>query len=82
MSEEYATNEQEQTAVWVKLVDVSPEIKQGYRPIGVFMNEPPPIPFGYAFFVTGKFLLASVLWGLIVGFVWGILYLVFHILSV
>ena len=34
-------NETEQVPVWVKLVDVSTEVKQGYRPVGVFLTELP-----------------------------------------
>lgn len=70
---EYATNEQEQTAVLVKLVDVSPEIKQGYRPIGVFITEPPEVSFGYCFKTAGKWIAASLIWSALYGAVFGII---------
>ena len=73
MSEEYATNEQEQTAVWVKLVDVSPEIKQGYRPVGVFITEPPEFSFRYCFKTAGKWIAASLIWSAIYGAIGGVI---------
>jgi hypothetical protein len=60
-------NEQEQIPVEVKLVDVSPEMKQGYRQVCVFMNEPPPVTFRYCFGVIGWWLLASACWAAIFG---------------
>lgn len=51
-----ASNEPEQVPVWVKLVDVSDEVKQGYRPICVYMNEPPEVSFGYCFRTAGKWI--------------------------
>ena len=59
--------EEEQIPVWVKLVDVSDEMKQGYRQVCVFMNEPPPVSFGYCFKVMGWWILASFCWTLILG---------------
>lgn len=59
--------EEEQVPVWVKLVDASDEVKQGYRPICVFMKEPPPISFDYCFRVMGWWILASFCWTLILG---------------
>ena len=59
--------EEEQIPVWVKLVDVSDEMKQGYRQVCVFMNEPPPVSFGYCFSVMGWWILASFCWTLILG---------------
>ena len=59
--------EEEQVPVWVKLVDVSDEMKQGYRQVPVFMNEPPPVSFGYCFKVMGWWILASFCWSLIIG---------------
>ena len=56
--------EEEQIPVWVKLVDVSDEMKQGYRQVPVFMNEPPPVTFEYCFGVMGKWLLAAFWMGL------------------
>lgn len=64
MSEE---NQVEQIPVEVKLVDVSAEMKQGYRQVPVFMNEPPPVSFGYCFRVMGWWILASFCWTLILG---------------
>lgn len=60
-------NQVEQIPVEVKLVDVSPEMKQGYRQVCVFMNEPPPVSFGYCFKVMGWWILASFCWTLILG---------------
>ena len=59
--------EEEQIPVWVKLVDVSDEVKQGYRPICVFMKEPPPVTCDYCFKLIGWWLLASLCWTLILG---------------
>ena len=64
MSEE---NQVEQIPVEVKLVDVSAEMKQGYRQVPVFMTEPPPVSFGYCFKVMGWWILASFCWSLIIG---------------
>lgn len=61
-----ASNEPEQVPVWVKLVDVSDEIKQGYRPICVYMNEPPPVTFTYVFHLMGLWIGASLLWAAII----------------
>jgi hypothetical protein len=61
------SSESEQIPVEVKLVDVSDEMKQGYRQVCVFMNEPPPVSFGYCFRVMGWWILASVCWTLIIG---------------
>ncbi len=61
------SSESEQIPVEVKLVDVSDEMKQGYRQVCVFMNEPPPVTFGYCFRVMGWWILASVCWTLIIG---------------
>jgi hypothetical protein len=60
-------NEVEQIPVEVKLVDVSDEMKQGYRQVPVFMTEPPPVSFGYCFRVIGWWILASACWALIIG---------------
>ena len=62
MSEE---NQVEQIPVEVKLVDVSAEMKQGYRQVPVFMTEPPPVSFGYCFKFIGWWLLASLAWAAI-----------------
>ena len=64
MSEE---SQVEQIPVEVKLVDVSSEMKQGYRQVCVFMTEPPPVTFGYCFKVMGWWILASFCWTLILG---------------
>ena len=58
-------NETEQVPVWVKLVDVSTEVKQGYRPVGVFLTELPTPSFGYIFRLVGLWIAALFLWGLI-----------------
>ena len=64
MSEE---NKAEQIPVEVKLVDVSPEMKQGYRQVPVFITEPPPVTFDYCFKFIGWWILASFCWSLIIG---------------
>lgn len=70
-------SEPEQVPVWVKLVKADHEAN-----VRVYMDEPPHVSFGYAFFVTGKFLFAWVAWGLIIGFVWGVLYIIGQIITV
>lgn len=71
---------EEQIPVEVKLVDVSEEIQQGYRPIRVYMSEPPEITFGYCFKVVGLWIAASALWSLMIGVVGGVIALIFGIL--
>ena len=61
------SEEVEQIPVEVKLVDVSDEMKQGYRQVPVFMTEPPPVSFGYCFKAMGWWILASFCWSLIIG---------------
>ena len=53
-----ASNEPEQVPVWVKLVDASDEVKQGYRPICVYLKEPPEVSFGYCFRTAGMWIAA------------------------
>jgi hypothetical protein len=57
--------EEQQVTVWVKLVDVSVEMKQGYRQVPVFITEPPPVTFDYCFEFIGWWLLAAVCWAAI-----------------
>ena len=59
------SNEQEQIPVEVKLVDVSDEMKQGYRQVPVFISEPPPVTFDYCFKFIGWWLLAALAWAAI-----------------
>lgn len=77
ISPEAAPPEPEQVPVWVKLVDVSDEMKQGYRQVPVFMQEPPPVSFGYCFRVMGWWILASVCWAAILAVPFAILRMLF-----
>ena len=69
--------EQEQVPVWVKLVDVSQEVKQGYRPVGVFLTELPRVTFEWAVIAVRNILLATLFWAVIIGVVGFALFLVF-----
>ena len=77
--------EPEQVLVWVKLVDVSSEMKQGYRQVPVFMTEPPPVTFDYCFKLIGLWLLAAVCWAALlataVGVVWGVGAIIYSVMQ-
>ena len=69
--------ENEQVPVWVKLVDVSSEVKQGYRPVGVFLTELPRVTFEWAVIAVRNILLALLFWLAIIAVVGFALFLVF-----
>ena len=73
ISPEPATPEPEQVPVWVKLVDVSDEMKQGYRQVPVFMQEPPEVTFEYCFKTAGRWIAACAVWSMIYGLVGGLI---------
>lgn len=73
---EPSTPEPEQVPVWVKVMKIDGNV----LPIRVYMDEPPPVKFGYVFDVVGKYLFASAIWGVILATLYGALWLIFHLL--
>ena len=57
-------SEPEQVPVWVKLV----KAEHGAN-VRVYMDEPPPVSFGYCFGVMGWWILAAACWSAILGVV-------------